>query len=198
MSFNPPLDEQEKTLKMKELSDVKKIIFAVLVGATVGLGLFRWVSPLIGGQCLIICEPYTAALAGAIIGGLLSLALILKRREKRKLLQCEGGSELLKRKKQIRALWIGTVFLFLMAVFPPWEVTTLARDGETTITHAYHYRLLWDPPSVDEELEGASVDGERLLIGWAVVVALAAAALTGAELSPLAKEEEESQTGQPS
>ncbi len=175
---------------MTNWSGTGKVVFAGLIGATIGLGLFLWVSPLLGGQCLIICDPFRAVGVGAGLGALLALARVRSARKKRRLLGREGGAETLKKRKQKRALWIGAVFFFLMAVFPPWTVTTLARGGRATLTHASHYRFIWRAPSVDDEVEAASVDGERLLIGWAVVAVLTGTAVIGAELS--AEETEES------
>ena len=54
---------------------VRKIVLGVLIGAIVGVGLNRLLSPVLGGACRILCVPYRAVLAGAVLGGLVAFGL---------------------------------------------------------------------------------------------------------------------------
>jgi len=49
---------------------MKKVVFGVLLGATVGMGLHFLFAPAIGGKCLVLCNPYRAVVAGAVLFGL--------------------------------------------------------------------------------------------------------------------------------
>ncbi len=158
----------------------RRILFGLLCGASVGLGLYIWVSPYLGGECVVICEPYRAVIVGAAIGALIAVAWDRNRREKRELRASQIDSEVLKRRKQKRALWTGTILFCLAGIFPPWTEKTLSESGQVVLEHADRYRLLWDEPSVNEAVEAASVDVERLLIGWAVIFALTAAKIISA------------------
>ena len=160
----------------------RKILFGLLCGAAVGLGLYIWVSPYLGGECAVICDPYLAVIVSGAIGASIAALRDRNRGETRKLLAKEGGREMLKRKKQKRALWVGTFFFCLAGIFPPWTEKTLSESGQVVLEHADRYRPLWDEPSVDEAVEAATVDVERLLIGWAVIVALTAARIVSVGL----------------
>ena len=68
-----------------------------------------------------------------------------------------------------------------MAIFPPWTVTRLAEDG-SRLTRPTRYRLIWRPPSLKKDREAASIDMERLLVQWAMVVVLAGVAVAAAAI----------------
>ena len=173
-------------METKATSPTAKIAFGVLSGATVGMALYLWVSPYIGGRCLVVCNPYRSVIAGTLIGGAVAALLDASARRRRRLSQQPGGRRILKRGQQKRALWVGATIFALITLFPPWTVTRLSEKGDMQLTRAHRYRLLWHPPSVKKDREGTSVDVERLLIQWVLVavitgVAIAAARMDGEE-----------------
>ena len=169
-------------METRTISKTQKFVLGALLGATIGFALYLWVSPLIGGQCLVICDPYRAVLAGAFFGALMAWARTRGAEQRKRRAQEPDGGRGHFRRKQKRALWIGAVFIAMMTIYPPWTITRLAEDGTTRLTHASHYRFLWRPPSIKKGLEAASVDAERLAIQWALVAVITGVAVAATRI----------------
>ena len=69
---------------------IAKTAFGALLGATVGIGLHLLLAPVLGGTCHILCDPYRAVVAGAILIGF--LAFMLGRAGRKKAGQEKQGS----------------------------------------------------------------------------------------------------------
>ena len=147
------------------------------IGAVVGYLLNLFVSPAIGGQCDIICVPYRAVIASALLGafGGVAVASAIERRRLGASTPRVPESPLQRRRRV--ALRVGAAVVLLMTLLPPWTITRLADGGQTTITTAGRYRLLWKPPHVEKGREGVQVDLGRLLAQYIAVAALTAVAV---------------------
>ena len=72
-----------------------------------------------------------------------------------------------------RALIIVVTVFCLMGLFPPWVQTVSFPDTPQPITTAVGYHLIFTPPLPPDDLfYGVQLDWARLLVQWAVLLAL--------------------------
>lgn len=79
-------------------------------------------------------------------------------------------------KKQKIFLWVGILALGGMGLYPPWSETFSAQmhgQGGSSVT-PLGYNLLFSPPQKPHTspLYGVRIDTDRLLIQWAIIVAI--------------------------
>jgi hypothetical protein len=72
-------------------------------------------------------------------------------------------------RKQLASLWGGVTMFTLVGLFPPWAISISLRDS--VFRSPSRYAFIGTPV----EGLGAEIDLQRLLIGWAIVVAVTAA-----------------------